>query len=96
MQVELNHDPIEEFFGVTECSAREMTLASVVTDAGKLDNLHIIASVGNSLEVWKRPADSHGFIADFSRNTARVWQEPQPIHLVTPRPTDSAVLFAGV
>jgi len=72
---------------------REVSLGSVeVLDIAKVDRNHIVASMGTTLDIWKR-SQTHGFAG--LQCVRACWRESTPIQLVVPRQEDSACLIAG-
>lgn len=71
----------------------EVDLPAAVLDLACIDDQHVVASVGNTIDIWKRSA-THGFVN--MQSVRNCWKETSNIHLVVPRSEDSACLIAAV
>lgn len=73
-------------------AADEIKLNHAVTDMAKIDDHHVVASLGNTLDIWKRSDTPKAFVQ--MQVVRGCWKETTPMHLIVPRKEDSACLVA--
>ena len=89
--VQVNTKSVEDGTAIV-AAADETPLPSRVVDFAKIDDHHVVASVGSTLDIWKR-SESQGFLN--MQCVRGCWQEASPMHIVVPRSEDSACLVAA-
>lgn len=72
--------------------ADEVKLSHAVVDMAKIDDHHIVASLGNTLDIWKRSDSPKAFVQ--MQVVRGCWKESTSMHLIVPRKEDSACLVA--
>ena len=72
--------------------ADEVKLSHAVVDMAKIDDHHVVASLGKTLDIWKKSDSPEAFMQ--MQVVRGCWRETTPMHLIVPRKEDSACLVA--